>query len=119
MTENTNSWTKIADLDDLADIETGQVVAIEVEEDSGKKHSIALVKFSEDQWHAVENVCTHDDGPLDEGYVNLPACSIECPRHGAEFNFKTGDVISMPATQPIKSYPLKMENKALYIQLQS
>jgi 3-phenylpropionate/trans-cinnamate dioxygenase ferredoxin subunit len=111
------TWTQIGNISDFLDFEMGEVIPIEAEENSGVKHSIALVKFSDHEFHAVDNVCTHDNGPLDEGYVNLAACSIECPRHGAQFNIKTGEVISMPAIHPINTYPLKIENGVLYIQL--
>jgi 3-phenylpropionate/trans-cinnamate dioxygenase ferredoxin subunit len=49
-------------------------------------------------YYAIEDVCTHDDGPLAEG--ELDGYAIECPRHGARFDIRTGKVLSMPAVTP-------------------
>jgi len=48
------------------------------------------------EFFAFEDVCTHDDGPLAEG--TLEGEVIECPRHGAKFSIRTGEVLSMPAS---------------------
>ena len=54
------------------------------------------------EYYAIEDVCTHDDGPLAEG--RLTGCIIECPRHGATFDVKTGKVLSAPAYADIPTY---------------
>ena len=55
------------------------------------------------QYYAIEDVCTHDDGPLAEG--ELYGYEIECPRHGARFDIRTGKVTRMPAVVPVKWFP--------------
>jgi len=62
---------------------------------------------------AVEDVCTHDDGPLGEG--TLRGCEIECPRHGARFDVRTGAVTRMPAAVPVRTFPVKVENGRIYV----
>ena len=57
---------------------------------------------------AVEDVCTHDGGPLAEG--ELEGDEIGCPRPGARFSAKTGDAGSMPAYEPIECYEVKIED---------
>ena len=57
---------------------------------------------------AVEDVCTHDGGPLAEG--ELEGDEIVCPRHGARFSVKTGEALSMPAYEPIECYEVKIED---------
>jgi 3-phenylpropionate/trans-cinnamate dioxygenase ferredoxin subunit len=62
----------------------------------------------------IEDVCTHDDGPVAEGavYENV----IECPRHGARFDIRTGSVLSMPAVVPIRTFPVKVEDGVVLVQ---
>lgn len=59
------------------------------------------------QFYAIDDVCTHDGGPLAEG--TLEDHTIACPRHGAKFDIRNGAALSMPATRPTKSYPVKIE----------
>ena len=55
---------------------------------------------------AIGDVCTHDDGPLGDGM--LEEFNIVCPRHGAEFDVRTGKVMQMPAVVDIPAYPVKV-----------
>ena len=58
-------------------------------------------------FYAIDDVCTHDGGPLGEGY--LEGDQIECPRHGARFDVKTGKALTLPAVMPVQSYPVQVE----------
>lgn len=58
------------------------------------------------QLFAIGDVCTHDDGPLGDG--DLEGYNIVCPRHGAEFDVRTGKVVQMPAVVDIPAYPVKV-----------
>lgn len=55
---------------------------------------------------AFEDVCTHDDGPLAGGEVSGEV--ITCPRHGAQFNMRTGAVLRIPAREPIDTFPVRV-----------
>ena len=57
-------------------------------------------------YYALEDVCTHDGGPLAEGA--LEGHVIECPRHGARFDVRTGAVLSLPAMVPVPRYEVKV-----------
>lgn len=59
-----------------------------------------------DQLFAIGDICTHDDGPLGDG--DLEGYNIVCPRHGAEFDVRTGKVMQMPAVVDIPAYPVKI-----------
>jgi 3-phenylpropionate/trans-cinnamate dioxygenase ferredoxin subunit len=61
----------------------------------------------DDGFYAIDDVCTHDGGPLAEGA--LAGEVIECPRHGARFNVKTGEVLCLPATAPVATYAIRVE----------
>jgi 3-phenylpropionate/trans-cinnamate dioxygenase ferredoxin component len=65
---------------------------------------------------AIEDVCTHDDGPLGEG--TLDGCEIECPRHGARFDIRTGAVTRMPAAAPVAAFAVKVENGDILVELE-
>jgi 3-phenylpropionate/trans-cinnamate dioxygenase ferredoxin subunit len=65
--------------------------------------------------YAIDDVCTHDGGPLGEG--ELYGDEIECPRHGARFNVRTGQVTRMPAVAPVKTYEVQEEAGGLYVEL--
>lgn len=66
-------------------------------------------------FYAIADVCSHDDGPVAEG--ELSEFEIECPRHGARFDVRTGKVLSFPAIVDIPSYPVKVENGELLVGL--
>ena len=67
------------------------------------------------EFFAIDDVCTHDGGPLDQG--DLLDDQIECPRHGALFDVRTGKALTLPAIFPIKTYPLKIEGNDILIEL--
>jgi 3-phenylpropionate/trans-cinnamate dioxygenase ferredoxin component len=58
--------------------------------------------------YAIEDRCSHDDGPLCEGEWDESTCRVICPRHGAAFDLATGDALSLPAYQPVKSFPVRI-----------
>ncbi len=66
-----------------------------------------LVCHAEGGYYAIDDTCTHDDGPLGDGW--LEGTEIECPRHGARFDVRTGKVICLPAAVPINSYRVMVE----------
>ena len=67
----------------------------------------------QDGYYAIDDVCTHDGGPLAEGAVEGDV--IECPRHGARFDIKTGAVLSLPATAPVPTYAVKVEGDEIKV----
>ena len=93
----------------VSEIPLGQFKAVAV---GGKR---LLVCHTQDGFFAVEDTCTHDDGPLADGFLEDNA--IECPRHGARFDVKTGKVLCLPAPTPIKSYPVKVEGETIKVSL--
>jgi 3-phenylpropionate/trans-cinnamate dioxygenase ferredoxin subunit len=64
--------------------------------------------------YAVEDVCTHDGGALDQG--ELEGCIIECPRHGATFDVRTGAALTLPATEPLPTYRVRVEGDDVFIE---
>jgi 3-phenylpropionate/trans-cinnamate dioxygenase ferredoxin subunit len=69
----------------------------------------------EESVYTIDDTCTHDDGPLGAGHLDGNA--IVCPRHGARFDVRTGAVLSMPAAFPVRSYPTRVVNGEIEVDL--
>ena len=67
--------------------------------------------------YALDDVCTHDGGPLSEGPLDPQAGTIACPRHGAKFDVRTGAALTMPATKPTKAHNVKVEGDQVFVRL--
>jgi 3-phenylpropionate/trans-cinnamate dioxygenase ferredoxin component len=58
--------------------------------------------------YAIEDRCSHDDGPLCEGDWDEETCTVVCPRHGSAFELSSGRPLSLPAYQPVETYPVQI-----------
>jgi 3-phenylpropionate/trans-cinnamate dioxygenase ferredoxin subunit len=65
------------------------------------------------EYFALEDLCTHDGGPLAEGVLDGEV--IECPRHGARFDLRTGAVRALPATAPVPTYEVRVEGSEIKV----
>src|SRR5687767_686298 len=92
------------------DIEPGTAIVV-----TAGTRRIAICHTENDGYYAIDDVCTHDGGPLGEG--ELFDCEIECPRHGARFDVRTGMVTSLPAVVPVSTYPVTVENGDISVQV--
>ncbi len=77
---------------------------ISVHEVSGVRIALCNVNG---RFYAIDDVCTHDGGPLDQG--ELEGNLVECPRHGARFDVTTGRAMTLPAVVPVKTYPVEVD----------
>ncbi len=68
----------------------------------------------DDGFFALEDVCTHDGGPVAEG--TLEGDEIECPRHGARFDVRTGAVRRFPAVTPVPTYPVRVSGDDIQVE---
>ena len=69
------------------------------------------------KFYAIDDVCTHDGGPLAEGTLDAQACTIACPRHGAKFDIRDGRALTMPATQATVTHYVKIEDGWVFVKL--
>jgi 3-phenylpropionate/trans-cinnamate dioxygenase ferredoxin subunit len=60
--------------------------------------------------YAIEDRCSHDDGPLCEGDWDRDACTVVCPRHGSNFDLASGRPLSLPAYEPVDTFPVRVED---------
>ncbi len=68
-------------------------------------------------WYALDDICTHDGGPLSEGPLDPQSATIACPRHGAQFDIRTGAALTMPATRPTMAHEVKVEGDQVFVRL--
>jgi nitrite reductase/ring-hydroxylating ferredoxin subunit len=86
----------------VADIPNGEALAVEV-----NGATLALVKVGDDVF-CIHDICTHEHAHLSEGFCE--GYEIECPLHGSIFDVRTGEVKSLPATEDVKTYNVKVED---------
>ncbi len=67
--------------------------------------------------YAIEDRCSHDDGPLAEGDFDAERCIVVCPRHGSEFDVRTGKPRTLPAYIPVTTYPVRVEDGRIVVVL--
>ncbi len=70
----------------------------------------------EDGFYAIEDTCSHAQSALTAGEVDLDDCTVECPYHGSQFQIKTGRVLSLPATKPIKTFAVTVVGNEVFVE---
>jgi 3-phenylpropionate/trans-cinnamate dioxygenase ferredoxin component len=65
------------------------------------------------QFYAIEDRCSHDDGPLCEG--DREGYEVICPRHGARFDVRTGAVLALPATEDVEAFPVSVRDGDVFV----
>jgi 3-phenylpropionate/trans-cinnamate dioxygenase ferredoxin component len=67
--------------------------------------------------YAIEDRCSHDDGPLAEGEFDPAACTVECPRHGSLFDLTSGRPRTLPAYAPVRTFPVRVEDETINLEV--
>ena len=100
-----HSWVDVGSADSVAESGT---LSIEVE-------GVALLLVRCDaQLYAIEDRCTHDGEPLEGAEVE--SCQIICPRHGAHFCVRTGEALSPPAYEPLRTYLVRVAEGRILVE---
>ncbi|NOY88329.1 MAG: non-heme iron oxygenase ferredoxin subunit [FCB group bacterium] len=97
-------YIKVTGVDDIP---IGGIKAFEL------KHHRFVICHNDDGFFALADECTHDNAPISTG--RLDDNIIVCPRHGAKFDIRTGEVKAPPAIVPLDTYQLKIENNDIYV----
>jgi 3-phenylpropionate/trans-cinnamate dioxygenase ferredoxin subunit len=72
---------------------------------------LAIGVFNADgELYAIEDRCSHDDGPLAEGDWEPEECVVICPRHGSRFDLRSGKPLTLPAYIPVETFPVRVED---------
>jgi 3-phenylpropionate/trans-cinnamate dioxygenase ferredoxin component len=69
------------------------------------------------EYFALEDRCSHDDGPLVEGEWEPDRCTVICPRHGSAFDIRSGRPLSLPAYEPVETYKVVVENDEIFVEV--
>ena len=99
-------WVRAAARSDLAE---GEVIGVEV-----AGHSIALYD-ADGNLFATDNICTHAYACLSDGWLDGEV--IECPLHAARFDIRSGKVLDPPATEDLKTYPVRIVDGEIQVRL--
>ena len=94
-----SDWIDVGAVDEL---EAGGVMLVDVD---GTEVAVFNI---DSEFYALADVCTHDGGTLADGTVE--GYEIECPRHGARFDIRTGKVMTPPAYEDVTVYPVRVDN---------
>jgi len=90
-----------------SELPNGERLFIEIEGKSLVIFNIAGHYFS------IADICSHDDGPVGEG--DLEGFNVVCPRHGGEFDVRTGKAVQLPAVEDIPAYPIQIQAFLIFI----
>lgn len=106
-TKMDESKLEFVEIAPVSELPNGERLFLEI----GEK---AIVIFNiADQLFAIGDVCSHDDGPVGEG--DIEGYNITCPRHGAEFDIRTGKAVQLPAVVDIPAYPVQVKDGMIFL----
>ena len=66
---------------------------------------------------AIEDRCSHDNGPLAEGEFDPATCTVECPRHGSLFDLRTGRPKTLPAFKPVQTFATSVADDTVTLEV--
>ncbi len=66
------------------------------------------------EFYCIADLCTHDNGPLEDG--NLDGFEVECPRHGARFDVRSGKALCLPAVTAVPTFQVKVQDGYIYVE---
>jgi 3-phenylpropionate/trans-cinnamate dioxygenase ferredoxin component len=95
----------------LEELPAGAMRLIEAD---GRK--IGVFRCGDGELYAIEDRCSHDDGPLAEGEFDPDACTVECPRHGSLFDLRTGTPKTLPAFLPVETFEARIEGDTVRLE---
>ena len=81
-------------------------------------HRLCVVRLGDD-WYVIGDECSHADFSLAEGDVWEDECEIECPKHGSTFSLTTGEPQTLPATQPVPVYAVRVDGDDVMVEIES
>ena len=107
MSADETGWVRAAN---RADLREGEVLGVDI---GGR--SVALYEV-DGEIFATDNICTHAYARLSDGW--LDGDLIECPLHAARFEIRTGKVLDPPATEDLKTYPVRLIDDEIQVKLE-
>jgi nitrite reductase/ring-hydroxylating ferredoxin subunit len=102
-----SEWKRVAS---IADLKNGQMIQVQLDDEP-----VVLACTEDGEYLATSDVCSHEYVLLHDGF--LEGDEVECPEHGSMFSMRTGEVMNLPATQPIPVYDVKIEAGDIFLKL--
>ena len=103
--------TPLVDICPVSDLPPGATCVVEVEDvEIGVVNCAGTIL-------AIEDRCSHDNGDLFEGDIDLDACTVECPRHGSLFDLKSGKPLNLPAYVPVDTFEVLVEDDMIRVEV--
>jgi len=109
--EVTSTNTSV-DVCKLSELSAGEMRLVEID---GRK--IGVFNCGDGELRAIEDRCSHDDGPLAEGEFDAASCTVECPRHGSLFDLRTGKPRTLPAYRPVETFEVRLDGDDVKLEL--
>jgi 3-phenylpropionate/trans-cinnamate dioxygenase ferredoxin component len=109
VTEGISEETIVCELSELGE---GEMRLVEVD---GRK--VGVFRCADGDLVAIEDRCSHDDGPLAEGEFDPAACTVECPRHGSLFDLRTGRPRTLPAYRPVETFDVRVDDGVVKLEI--
>lgn len=106
-----SNWQIVCKLKDFNNNNTKLSVSI-------KNKKILIIKNQNGEFYAIEDLCSHGNIPLSNGDLTNNY-TIECWAHGGSFDLRTGKAVTLPATDPIDTFKIKVEKSLIYIDTDS
>ena len=78
---------------------------------------VAVINLGDDGFRALDAICSHEHFYLDEGDVDVEEGTIECPKHGSEFDVETGAARTLPAIKPVEIFPVTVTDDDVWIEV--
>ena len=103
--------SEIIDVCPLSELQPGQMKLVEWEDVEIGVFNCAGTLY------AIEDRCSHDDGPLAEGEFDASKCTVECPRHGSLFDLRSGKPLTLPAYQPVDTFTVVVEDDTIKLEV--
>ena len=101
-------WVEVARAEDIP---PGHAARVEID-------GVPIAIFNaRGRFFAVDDTCTHQEASLSEGDLDLERCAIECPLHGSAFDLRTGEVLSLPAVEPVRVHRVDVQDGVIRVAL--
>ena len=95
----------------VSEVSEGGKILLEVED------QFVVLFLKDGNYYCIDDVCTHDGGPLSEGDICNDGFAIACPRHGAKFDIRSGKALTMPAIEDTLSHEVKVDGDRILVKL--